>query len=140
MRFLFLALLLVAGGDVLSQSQNTNRVPPFGIAVAAEDRQALTEKLTAFEGELKQLQKHAPAAAWLPEVQIFHKAVSWALTYEEFYRSNEIAAAHKLIEQGMERARALSDGANALRLDRLEPLLRKLSRIDAAARGQAEAR
>lgn len=28
--------------------------------------------------------------------------------------------------------RALSDGANALRLDRLEPLLRKLQRIDAA--------
>jgi 2-dehydro-3-deoxyphosphooctonate aldolase (KDO 8-P synthase) len=37
-------------------------------------------------------------------------------------------------------ATALSDGANALRLDRLEPLLRKLSRIDAAARGEAPAR
>ena len=34
-------------------------------------------------------------------------------------------------------ARALSDGANALRLDRLEPLLRKLTRIHAAARGEA---
>ncbi len=33
-------------------------------------------------------------------------------------------------------AKALSDGANALRLDRLEPLLRKLTRIDAAARGE----
>ena len=30
--------------------------------------------------------------------------------------------------------KALSDGANALRLDRLEPLLRKLTRIDAAVR------
>jgi 2-dehydro-3-deoxyphosphooctonate aldolase (KDO 8-P synthase) len=36
-------------------------------------------------------------------------------------------------------ARALSDGANALRLDRLEPLLRKLTRIDAAARGEVSA-
>jgi len=36
-------------------------------------------------------------------------------------------------------ARALSDGANALRLDRLEPLLRKLTRIDAAARGEVQA-
>jgi 2-dehydro-3-deoxyphosphooctonate aldolase (KDO 8-P synthase) len=36
-------------------------------------------------------------------------------------------------------ARALSDGANALRLDRLEPLLRKLTRIDAAARGEVAA-
>ena len=36
-------------------------------------------------------------------------------------------------------ATALSDGANALRLDRLEPLLRKLMRIDAAARGEVQA-
>jgi 2-dehydro-3-deoxyphosphooctonate aldolase (KDO 8-P synthase) len=35
-----------------------------------------------------------------------------------------------------EPARAKSDAANALRLDRLEPLLRKLKRIDAAAREQ----
>jgi 2-dehydro-3-deoxyphosphooctonate aldolase (KDO 8-P synthase) len=33
-------------------------------------------------------------------------------------------------------ARAKSDGANALRLDLLEPLLRRLTRIDAAARGE----
>jgi hypothetical protein len=110
MRFLSLALLLVACGNVLSQSPNTNRVPPFGIPLSAEDRKALTEKLATFEGDLKQLQKNGKALAWLPEVQIFHKAVSWAVAYEEFYRSNEIAAAHKLIEQGMERARALGDG------------------------------
>ena len=36
-------------------------------------------------------------------------------------------------------ARAKSDGANALRLDRLEALLRKLTRIDAAARGTVAA-
>jgi 2-dehydro-3-deoxyphosphooctonate aldolase (KDO 8-P synthase) len=34
-------------------------------------------------------------------------------------------------------SKALSDGANALRLDRLEPLLRKLTRIHAAARSEA---
>jgi len=36
-----------------------------------------------------------------------------------------------------EPARAKSDAANALRLDHLEPLLRKLQRIDAAARERA---
>jgi 3-deoxy-D-manno-octulosonic acid (KDO) 8-phosphate synthase len=30
--------------------------------------------------------------------------------------------------------RALSDGANALRLDKLEPLMRKLQRVSLAAR------
>jgi 2-dehydro-3-deoxyphosphooctonate aldolase (KDO 8-P synthase) len=34
-------------------------------------------------------------------------------------------------------AHARSDAANALRLDKLEALLRKLTRIDAAARGEA---
>jgi 2-dehydro-3-deoxyphosphooctonate aldolase (KDO 8-P synthase) len=33
-----------------------------------------------------------------------------------------------------EPSRAKSDASNALRLDRLEPLIRKLKRIDAAAR------
>jgi 2-dehydro-3-deoxyphosphooctonate aldolase (KDO 8-P synthase) len=37
-------------------------------------------------------------------------------------------------------AKALSDGANALKLDRLEPLLRKLTRIHAAARDESPAR
>jgi predicted peptidase len=111
MRFLSVALLLVICANIaVSQSQNTNRVPPFGIPLSAEERKALTGKLSAFEEELKPLQKQAKASAWLPEVQIFHKAVSWAVAYDEFYRSNEIAAAHKLIEQGMERAKALSDG------------------------------
>jgi 2-dehydro-3-deoxyphosphooctonate aldolase (KDO 8-P synthase) len=39
-----------------------------------------------------------------------------------------------------EPARAKSDAANALRLDKLEALMRKLTRIDAAARGQTSPR
>jgi 2-dehydro-3-deoxyphosphooctonate aldolase (KDO 8-P synthase) len=39
-----------------------------------------------------------------------------------------------------EPARARSDAANALRLDKLEALMRKLTRIDAAARGQTSPR
>ena len=42
------------------------------------------------------------------------------------------------IEVHEEPSRAKSDAANALRLDRLEALLRKLARIDAAVREQAE--
>jgi hypothetical protein len=110
MRFLCFALLVVACGNVLSQSQNTNRVPPFGMPLLAEDRKALNEKLSVFEAELRPLEKEGKAAAWLPEVQIFHKAVRWALTYDEFYRSNEIAAAHKLLDQGIERAKFLKEG------------------------------
>jgi hypothetical protein len=110
MRFLSVALLLAACNTILSQTPNTNRVPPFGIPLSAEDRKSLSEKLSALEAELKPLEQQAAASAWLPEVQVFHKAVSWAVTYDEFYRSNEIAAAHKLIEQGIERAKSLKNG------------------------------
>jgi hypothetical protein len=93
---------------------NATRVPPFGISLSAEDRGALTNELRAFDTELKKLDrvaaKNSPSARFLPEVQVFYKAVNWAVAYDEFYRTNEIAAAHKLIEQGVERAKALAGG------------------------------
>ena len=97
---LFVAMLSPA---LFAQIRETNRVPPIGIAISTEDRSALTARLREFEVELKKI--NAP-----PDVRIFHKAVDWALRYEEFYRSNEVAAAHKLIDHGIERAKAVAKG------------------------------
>jgi hypothetical protein len=96
-------LFVVLSAPVRAQIRETNRVPPIGIPISAEDRSALTARLKEFESELKKINA-------TPDVQIFHKAVDWALRYDEFYRSNEIAAAHKLIEQGIERAKAVAQG------------------------------
>lgn len=52
-------------------------------------------------------------AELLPDVEIFHKAVDWALRYEEFYRSNEVGLARSLLKQGNERARQLREGKPA---------------------------
>src|SRR5688572_11812039 len=89
--------------SALAQIRETNRVPPIGIPISADDRNALTSRLKEFESELKKINP-------TPDVRIFHKAVDWALRYDEFYRSNEVAAAHKLIEQGIERAKAVAQG------------------------------
>jgi len=114
MRFPAIAITLYSFTLLGFGQTNLSRVPPFGIAVSEEDRGRLTEGLKAFDAELRKLDRitvRSPAAASaLPEVQIFHKAVNWALAYNEFYRSNEVAAAHKLIEQGIERAKALAGG------------------------------
>src|SRR5436309_409450 len=114
MRFLGIAVLLHLVTLFAFAQSNTNRVPPFGISLSAEDRGALTNGLKTFDAELKKLDraitKTSASARFLPEVQIFHKAVNWAVAYDEFYRTNEIAAAHKLIEQGIERAKALAGG------------------------------
>jgi hypothetical protein len=93
----------VLSASALAQIRETNRVPPIGIPIPADDRGALSVRLKEFESELKKINA-------TPDVQIFHKAVDWAVRYDEFYRSNEIAAAQKLIEQGIERAKAVAQG------------------------------
>ena len=99
LRCICLGVLLSA--SALAQIRETNRVPPIGIPISADDRGALAARLKEFESELNKI-------GATPDVRIFHKAVDWALRYDEFYRSNEIAAAHKLIEQGIERAKAVA--------------------------------
>jgi pimeloyl-ACP methyl ester carboxylesterase len=94
---------VVLSVSAMAQIRETNRVPPIGIPISANDREALTARLKAFEVELKKISA-------TPDVRIFHKAVDWALRYDEFYRSNEVAAAHKLVEQGIERAKAAAQG------------------------------
>ncbi len=103
MIFRCVCLCVLLSASAPAQIRETNRVPPIGIPISADDRSALTARLKEFEGELKKINA-------LPDVQIFHKAVDWALRHEEFYRSNEVAAAHRLIEQGIERAKAVAAG------------------------------
>ena len=43
----------------------------------------------------------------LPDVQIYHNAVRYALTYKEFFKAAELKVARTLLKQGMERAAAL---------------------------------
>jgi pimeloyl-ACP methyl ester carboxylesterase len=83
-----------------------DRVPPYGLELAPSDKAALTEGVSSLREEIAKIPSRDRL---LPEVKIFHKAVDWALSYQEFYRSNELQIAQKLIEQGLERARALAD-------------------------------
>src|SRR5207237_89183 len=46
----------------------------------------------------------------LPDVQIYEKAVRYALEYNEFFNAREIPVAKELLKQGLERASALSEG------------------------------
>src|SRR5687768_13052269 len=83
-----------------------DRVPPYGLELQASDKAALVEGVTRLRGEIAKIRSADPL---LPDVKIFHKAVDWAVSYQEFYKSNEIQVAHKVIEQGIERARALAE-------------------------------
>lgn len=98
MRTLFLLLLTPC------ISLAADRVPPFGLELSLDDKAAVQEGVSRLERELQKV-----LHPLLPEAQIFHKAVNWALAHREFYRSNEVQIAHKLIDQGIERAKALAE-------------------------------
>ncbi|MDB6148870.1 MAG: hypothetical protein JWQ44_318 [Chthoniobacter sp.] len=61
-------------------------------------------------GEIKSLPGSAELAAELPNVEIFHKAVDWALRHDEFFDLKEVAVAKKLLAIGQQRAAELREG------------------------------
>lgn len=89
-------------------------IPPQGIAVPAEDRAALEAGIQQLGQEIAGLRtalKGKPALlALLPDVQIYHNAVRYALQHDEFFKPAEIANARNLLKQGLERAQLLRDG------------------------------
>src|SRR5437773_183221 len=108
--------ILVARADGPSDNlpDQVRRIPPPGIKIADTDRAELEagvadlgKEIATLAGELK----GTPVLLdLLPDVQIYHKAVDWALRYDEFFKSNEVQVARGLLQQGLERARALRGG------------------------------
>jgi dienelactone hydrolase len=81
-------------------------VPPPGIAVSQNDKQALEEGLTRLSASIEKIKDNQLA----PDVIIFRDAVRYALHYNEFFKPEEIAKAKDLLRQGQERADALGRG------------------------------
>jgi len=115
------AFLLVLAGAVVSKGDgpkdnvpsDVRRIPPLGVTVPAEDRDALEKGLTELEGLIQKLQasKDPKVAPLIPDVRIFHKAVHDALKYQEFFRRQEIAKGKDLLEAGKLRAEQLLNGS-----------------------------
>jgi len=89
-------------------------IPPPGISVPDADRQELTAGVTSLGKEISDLKKKfksdAAHLALLPDIEIFHKAVDWALRYDEFFEPKQITFAKTLLRQGHERADQLRSG------------------------------
>lgn len=118
---LVVALLVVGSvpgfqaGAAVALSESWSRIaPPPGLAVAAEARRRLAEETVRLGREIEVLQyrlREQPALVQLlPDLQVFHKAVDWALRYDEFFRSNEVAIARSLLAEGQRRVEQLRDG------------------------------
>ncbi len=104
---------LEADGPADNLPDQVRRVPPPGIALPAADRAELETGVAELGREIDALRaalKNKPALLdLLPDVQIYHNAVRYALTYDEFYKTNETQVAKGLLRQGLERAGLLRE-------------------------------
>jgi dienelactone hydrolase len=81
-------------------------VPPPGIILSAADRAELQTSLD----HLRQTASKLQGNPLLPDVLIFQEAVRYALTYNEFFKPEEMARAKDLLKQGELRAAELARG------------------------------
>jgi dienelactone hydrolase len=108
---LFTAVVLAT---VSLAAAEVRRIPPPGVAIPEAERAELQAGVEALGKEIDALRKELASKpellALLPDVQIFHKSVDWALRYDEFMDVKEVLKAKALLTVGMERAKALHAG------------------------------
>jgi dienelactone hydrolase len=92
------------------------RLPPAGLAIPAAARAELTAGAATLRREIDTVAKQLSATrnmrllALLPDVEIYHKAVDWALRYDEFFDLKHVDVARRLLAAGAVRAANLRAG------------------------------
>ena len=89
-------------------------MPAVGIEIPEDTRRALCERTDALGQAIDQLRDQLaetpPLLRFLPDVQVYHKAVDWALRHRIFFKENEFKTANELLAEGTERAKQLAEG------------------------------
>lgn len=109
----FSTSLLLADGPQDNIPEKVRPVPPPGIKLSEHDKTDLAGGVQALGREIESIRqqlKGKPLLELLPDVEIFYNAVRYALTYNEFFKSNEVGIARALLKQGSERAQLLREG------------------------------
>jgi pimeloyl-ACP methyl ester carboxylesterase len=106
--------LLRADGPADNVVDRARPIPPPGIALPPRDRDELQKGVDALGQDIENLRKHLAGKPGLlqllPDVQVFHNAVRYALAYNEFFDLKEIPVAREILLQGGKRAESLRDG------------------------------
>ena len=107
---LIISLMLPIRGIPAAQTPPPH-IPPVGITVPEAERKELPTGLEALGREIAELKTQfrsdSERLRLLPDIEIFHKAVDWALRYDEFFEPKQIAFAKTLLRQAHERAAQL---------------------------------
>jgi dienelactone hydrolase len=109
---LLAGVVIFADGPKDNLPDKVRPIPPEGIAISQEDREALHKELIDLDKEISSLGKtlKPPLPELLPDVAVLHKAVRYALELNEFYNASEVKVAHKLLDQARQRTRDLRAG------------------------------
>jgi len=110
-----LLFLLLSPALLFAQATPTvKQAPPPGIPAPEADAALLKLQLVVLDENAKALSRLAKgkpeALALLPDVEVFLKAVRYALQYNEFFNPREIAAAKLQLTLAAERANELAEG------------------------------
>src|SRR4051794_32394771 len=111
--FIIIAALLGTDGTAAERKgAPVNRGAPEAITLLAADRMALETGAAELGREIEKLRglSDTHLRSLLPDVEVYWKAVDWAVRYHELHRTNEIGLARDLLKKGIERARALGEG------------------------------
>ncbi|MEQ1862757.1 MAG: prolyl oligopeptidase family serine peptidase [Chthoniobacteraceae bacterium] len=103
-----LSLILLASVAV-AQPPTQRQVPPAGKPIADADRAELTRGVAELGAQIDKLRGNP----LLPDVIIFHKAVEWALRYDEFMDVKHVKTARDFIVEGKKRADELAAGTHS---------------------------
>ena len=96
-----------------AQNRAQKQFPPAGVAIPEKDRAELTVGAAELGKDIAVLnlaKMPRDLQGLIPDVEVFHKAVDWALRYDEFYDVKQVATARTLLAEGKARAAALRDG------------------------------
>jgi Prolyl oligopeptidase family len=112
---LLLGSVALADGPADNRADNVRPVPRKGAIISQEVRDELEQGIAKLGAEIDalrdQLKKKPALLALLPDVQIFHNAVRYAVRYNEIFNpTNEIPAAKNLLKAGLDRAAELREG------------------------------
>jgi dienelactone hydrolase len=111
-----LAAVLLADGPKDNIPTAVRPIPPTdkALALPEADKASLPKELaelrTAIDAAAKAQAKNPRLEEFLADIEIFHKAVDWAVKYNEFFNKGEFKTSHELIAEGKARAAAFLKG------------------------------
>lgn len=110
---LLLAVPVLADGVADNIPENVRRQPPPGVAIPDDVRAALTAEAAQLReninGSAAAREQFPNRYRYLPDVEVFWKAVDWALRYDEFFDPKQTEWARAQLKEGRERLDALTN-------------------------------